>query len=297
MIFAGIDEAGLGPALGVLSVAGAALRLPPSPNEAWNFFGADTKKIVGDSKAIFPAKGLAGLEVPILAAWQNWRSLPRDRDEFFTALGDANFLRLAREIPWHAAAWQMPLAAKSASIAALAARRTPAIELLTLQARALTAAELNRQFAAAKKSAVEWRLVAALIQKFAALDPSAATVIVVDKQGGRHFYAPLLAELFASPLIETVREGAAGSEYVVANCRVIFSPRADANFFPVALASMLAKYIRERCMSDLNAWFAARCANLRPTAGYHGDAPRFYEAVKSVLDRERIPREKFWRSR
>ncbi|GHV21660.1 hypothetical protein AGMMS49959_11150 [Planctomycetales bacterium] len=295
MIFAGIDEAGLGPALGVLSVAGAALRLPPALNAAWNFFGADTKKIVGDSKAIFPAQGLAGLEAPLLAAWQT--PLPRDRDEFFTALGDVNFLRLAREIPWSAAAWQTPLAAKSADIAALAARRTPAIELLTLQARTLTAAELNRQFAVAKKSAVEWRLVAALIQKFAALDPSAATVIVVDKQGGRHFYAPLLAELFAAPLIETVREGAAGSEYVVANCRIIFAPRADAIFFPVALASMLAKYIRERCMSDLNAWFAARCANLRPTAGYHGDATRFYEAVKSVLDREQIPHDKFWRRR
>lgn len=311
MIVAGIDEAGLGPALGPLCTCGAAFRLPDGagPDAPWEIFSALLSRhcrgalpAVADSKAVYAARGLAGLELPVLAFLQAQRrgaALPPDRATFLRALGCP--LPSADLPPWYAEDWAFPAAAPAAAVAALAAaiQETPQARLLAFSARARTAKALNRDFAKGRnKAEAAWQSVASLLREFAALATGQEeTLIVIDKQGGRHFYAALLGETFDCPLVATRREGPGGSEYQIGHCRFLFVPRGEQAAFPVALASMLAKYLRERFMAGLNRWFAARLPGLAPTAGYHGDAPRYYEAVKPVLRAEGIAVGDFWRLR
>lgn len=52
---------------------------------------------------------------------------------------------------------------------------------------------------------------------------------------------------------------------------------------PTALASMLAKYLREREMRAWNAYWTKRLPGLRPTAGYPVDALRFRSEIASLV--------------
>ena len=66
---------------------------------------------------------------------------------------------------------------------------------------------------------------------------------------------------------------------------------------PVALASMLAKYIREAVMQRFNAYWCARMPELRPTAGYYGDARRFLADIQPLIASAEVAPEQFVRSR
>jgi ribonuclease HII len=65
----------------------------------------------------------------------------------------------------------------------------------------------------------------------------------------------------------------------------------------VGLASMLAKWMRERLMKQFNSYWAEQVPGIEPTAGYPGDAPRFYELIKDKVAALGLSKEKVWRSR
>ena len=69
---------------------------------------------------------------------------------------------------------------------------------------------------------------------------------------------------------------------------VAFKERADSLALPTALASMLAKYVRELYMRAFNQYWQARKPGLRPTAGYARDAGRFIADIKPLLDGEGV---------
>ena len=77
--------------------------------------------------------------------------------------------------------------------------------------------------------------------------------------------------------------------------RITFMPRADHASFLVALASMVSKYVRELLMREFNAFWQRHLPELKPTAGYPGDAARFFEAIQPVLQRLSISEERIWR--
>ena len=60
---------------------------------------------------------------------------------------------------------------------------------------------------------------------------------------------------------------------------------------------MLCKYLREVLMGEFNRFWAERVPGLEPTAGYPGDAHRFFEAIAPELGRLGIARERVWRER
>jgi hypothetical protein len=60
---------------------------------------------------------------------------------------------------------------------------------------------------------------------------------------------------------------------------------------------MLAKYLRELFMDQLNAWFQARLPGLKATAGYATDANRFLLDVEPALPRLGLTREALVRAR
>jgi hypothetical protein len=130
--------------------------------------------------------------------------------------------------------------------------------------------------------------------------PSGAQVhVTTDRHGGRHFYGALLAQAFPGLWIEKITETPALSRYLIddgnAAFEITFQVQADASDGLVALASMVAKLMRERWMQVFNAWFARRMPDLRPTAGYPVDAKRFLEDVRHVIRSEGIEIDTIWR--
>ena len=115
---------------------------------------------------------------------------------------------------------------------------------------------------------------------------------------------------FARLLIETalpdgwvmpIRESALISEYQVLGLgrevRLVFRPRAEGEALPVALASMLAKYLREVFMRQFNRFWLNHVPGLKPTAGYPGDARRFYNSIRAAMMKLGIEPEAVWRKR
>jgi hypothetical protein len=79
------------------------------------------------------------------------------------------------------------------------------------------------------------------------------------------------------PLRARTRDGAAA--YVLERQRqqvhLHFRERAESQCLPVAMASMLSKYLREAMMRRFNAWWRGLLPELAPTAGYYNDGVRF----------------------
>jgi len=74
-----------------------------------------------------------------------------------------------------------------------------------------------------------------------------------------------------------------------------FTPRADAAHPCVALASMVSKYLREILMVEFNAFWARHVPDLEPTAGYPGDAARFYKAIQRTAAELGVAESRLWR--
>jgi ribonuclease HII len=78
---------------------------------------------------------------------------------------------------------------------------------------------------------------------------------------------------------------------------VRFAVQAESLSLPVALASCIAKYVRETCMRAFNAGFAALEPALEPTAGYVTDARRWLKDAEVALARSGIERAELVRAR
>ncbi|MFM7096762.1 MAG: hypothetical protein ACKO16_05020 [Gemmataceae bacterium] len=123
----------------------------------------------------------------------------------------------------------------------------------------------------------------------------------VDKHGGKNNYSATLQNILNKGLILAGQEGVYESNYKSLgadqdwNFRIL--PKADVKFPMVGLASMLAKWMRERLMSQFNAYWAEQVPGILPTAGYPGDAPRFYDLIKEKAQALGMTREKVWRNR
>src|SRR6185436_16287727 len=75
-----------------------------------------------------------------------------------------------------------------------------------------------------------------------------------------------------------------------------FQPKGEQHL-PTALASMTAKYLRELAMRPFNAFWQRHVPDLRPTAGYSGDAQRFFGEIQAAKERLAITDFMMWRER
>lgn len=108
-------------------------------------------------------------------------------------------------------------------------------------------------------------------------------VIFCDRQGGREHYGQLLRLMFEDWSLEVTKEIDGHSEYKLLRAghavRVIFCEKAEAQCMPVALASMLSKYLREALMGRFNAYWRMMLPEISPTAGYYSDGVRFLNDI------------------
>ncbi|MBK7874717.1 MAG: hypothetical protein IPJ77_03035 [Planctomycetes bacterium] len=331
-LVAGIDEAGLGPLLGPLTLGACALRVPARTLDPWRALAGvvsprieddDEQLVVADSKVVFTrnARGARRLERTVLAfatlaggpraVATSGRALLRQleadlgapdgiEDEFWVSELDA-------ALPRHGARDELEATVDRLARALAEAR----IELAWLAARTVPVRALNASFAATdNKSRSHWletrRLLEHLWLRFGA-DPEAPLEVVVDRQGGRMHYAAALEEAFPRARVVTVRETTPLSQYVVEEAatsrhsarrmRLAFREKAERASFAVALASCCAKHARELSMDAFNAWFARLDPTLTPTAGYVEDGRRWLVDAEAVLARAGIERAALVRSR
>jgi hypothetical protein len=122
---------------------------------------------------------------------------------------------------------------------------------------------------------------------------------IVDKHGGRNTYAAQIQHALAEGIVVVRREGMSRSEYEVLGLnrkvKLTFQPRADAEHFCVALASMTSKYLRELLMSEFNQFWQKHSPGVKPTAGYPGDAERFFKDITPAAQRLGISEAALWR--
>ena len=297
----GIDEAGYGPNLGPLAQAAVAVRLPDHDPAGWDALRPhvrragekkDDRVLVDDSKLVHQGKyGFAKLEAGVFAALG--RAVPAEFGAVLGALAAAGgHDDLARE------AWFDP--------AEVLPRLTPlplacGFHAPFAAARLTPAPVFNSVVGASgsKATVLTLGLVELLRAAEAGLPAGEPLVAVCDQLGGRRGYGPYLAAAFPAGRVEP--EPASGDEsgYRVAglgrDVRVVFRPEADRGSLPAALASMLAKYLREVCMGQFNRYWAGHVPGIKPTAGYPVDAKRFFADIQPAMARLGVADDAVWR--
>lgn len=124
-----------------------------------------------------------------------------------------------------------------------------------------------------------------------------------DKHGGRHYYHGPLSGAFPDAQVDRGEEGPTLSHYVLRDesgsrrLDLSLCPRADADDGLVALASIVAKSLREAWMAAFNAHWTARIPGLKPTAGYPGDASRFRTLIEPACRERGLDPSQWWRVR
>jgi hypothetical protein len=125
--------------------------------------------------------------------------------------------------------------------------------------------------------------------------------VFVDRLGGRSDYRGILSLAFPERHLHVISVSEERSAYRLASAEndwfIEFCVEADQRHMPVALASMVAKYVREALMLQFNAFWRQWMPELRPTAGYYVDAQRFLRDVQPILPKAGVPTELFVRSR
>lgn len=329
LVYVGIDEAGYGPMLGPLAVAMSAFRVEDwSVGEAapclWSALSpavcasprdAADRVPIGDSKKLkLPNDArkhpLTHLERGVLAMLGSLGQRPASDEALLHAVGAAP-LR-THGAPWYEGpALSIPQAHAPASIAVDANRIATAAESarvtpLGCGARLLDERAFNASLDATGSKAEAVGTLAADLMAHAARTWGhlGHLRLVCDRQSGRSDYGGILARAFPGATVSwdvrtasasryTVHPAAAHPSEAAASIGVLFITEAEQKHLPVALASMLAKLLRELSMQRFNRHWCARLPELKPTAGYVADARRWLADAAPVLsseDRERLIR-------
>jgi hypothetical protein len=312
-LFGGVDEAGLGPLLGPLTLGFSVFRAPAGATDLWRTLAGVTTKdpssnalfAVADSKKVFQRtpRSAARLEATALgftALLHERRRLPERASDYVwrTPTELAPPPQVVGEHPWYAGmdarlpryqdAGRLELSVERLARALRGAR----VALVDAGVRALPERELNRSFARTQnKGATHWECSAGVFRWLWQRHAAEGLHLVVDRHGGRFHYGPLLAQTFPEATVELVREKPSLSEYRIAErdgerrLQILFAERAESRSFATALASCMAKYAREACMQSFNAYFCDLAPGLEPTAGYSADGRRWLADASPHLAR------------
>ncbi|MFQ5807312.1 MAG: hypothetical protein ACE5I3_12765, partial [Phycisphaerae bacterium] len=260
-----------------------------------------------DSKVVYNRKkGLSTLERPVLAFASAAGLDCPTLDSLLAQLGAR--LHQDDELPWYRdLSLPLPIDRAQSKYEAVAQRLQQSmieagVVCCGLLAEVVTGDRFNRRVAATRnKAALLLEQVLRLIQSAARRASHQDLLVRADRLGGRRDYRQLLAAAFPQRHLHIVEVSENCSRYRLASADndwfIEFGVDADERHLPVALASMLAKYLREVLMRGFNAYWKQRLPSLRPTAGYYTDARRFLTDIEPVLANAGIPRERFVRSR
>lgn len=315
-IIVGVDEAGYGPNIGPLVIAATVWKVPqalalPQLNEVlFPTFAAKAFKIgdghipIGDSKILYsPASGLLSLEAGVLAMLGQLEPIGNDLIWLVRSLCSQESLECLTQWPWYQSLTQtvqqeLPVAEiLRLQDTARKCLNAIQIELLQIKATMFSDSAFNSQIS---KLGSKGQLLSTSSLKLAhdvACKYDCQVDIFCDRQGGRKKYLPVLLQTMPERWFETIVESDKLSSY-----RTLTEPRwtfhftvGGEQFAPVGLASMTAKFVRERMMHVLNAYWQRQIPGVQPTAGYPQDAKRFRLAIETTAISLGFPESTWWR--
>ncbi len=312
-LFIGMDEAGYGPNLGPLVITATAWDVPGDSQacDVWQLLAdvvsqhASTKGErlhIADSKQVFSTtRGIKALETSVHCLLR------------LAGIEATSFVSLWRELavkfpseqeqePWFAEDAQLPIAACPDVIDRLSDRLASCAESAEIgRPRIRSDVVLTDRFNRLNtqhnsKGLTLSTLSLSLLRTLWQPSKTEAAFIVADKHGGRNRYDDLLADILDGEMIFRLEEGRERSTYRVGDTEIRFQMQAEAHF-PVAVASLVAKYLRELAMLSFNRFWRIHLPHLKPTQGYPVDAKRFRTDIAVTQQALQIPNTVLWRER
>lgn len=314
----GADEAGYGPNLGPLLIAASVWDVPVDFNESdfenlSSVFAAkpyrpNCKHIpLADSKKLFsPGKGLQTLETGLLAMLG--KEPPADCQSWCETFQESSpasggSALNASEMPWYDNLRNQPVPALQAKeevrrLSEFAEQVLSGHEIELPQSRFYLISEKKFNEEVAKLGSKGQLLSLQTLRLVTDLLSGEADEIEIfcDRQGGRKNYMPVLSEAMPDQWFQEVRISPERCTYrnMSGNLTIHFSVGGD-RFPPTALASMMAKYTRERMMEAFNTYWSEQIPGIRATAGYPVDAARFRSEIENKAKELQLPPESWWR--
>jgi ribonuclease HII len=311
-IIIGMDEAGYGPNLGPLVIGTTAWQFHGAPGDTnlWELLAdvvsqkaprkGNTRLHVADSKDVYnPSRGIRSLERTVLAVLRAIGHNPRT----FSGLHKLLITTEPESEPWFDENdAQLPLAADEDEIAKAATNFKACLGRNGIRISHIRCdVVLTRRFNSMvrdhdSKGIALSRTSINLLRSVWDPDSAEKTRVIADKHGGRNRYDELLEDAIEDRMIFRLQEGRERSVYRVNKTELVFRTKAEQHL-PVALASMVAKYVREVSMELFNQYWLRHIPNLKPTKGYPLDASRFRKAIAETAIRLGLEEDAYWRSR
>lgn len=327
----GTDEAGYGPNLGPLVITATLWRTPDGIDDELyaplehavcaaprkQKGTVDPRLWLADSKAVYSsAGGIEALEFGVLAALAACGMRPECLRGLLREVCGVDH-ESAWRLPWHGEVdVAVPLACvrervEEASLRFAGGLKSAGIELIALASRVVFPEEFNAEVKRhGNKSTLLTQETLKLVRGMLDRCEAGEVRIACDKHGGRNSYAPALGEhvtegRLTEGLVQIVRESRADSTYrwsemcesrAVRRVEISFRPRSETRL-PAALASMTSKYVREATMRAWNEFWKRHLPEIRPTAGYPGDAARFRKDIGATARKLKLNHSLWWRSR
>jgi ribonuclease HII len=314
-IIVGIDENGYGPILGPLIVTSCVFSVPNPKDDLWYSLkeavskkkrGLENRLLVTDSKKAFnQATGIKHLERTTLSFLDQ---LNLEIDSFSRLLAtvsmDAN--SQLRKYPWYPKVAEDLLFKKDIDATTKLSKnmKEQGIRLLDVRCNYFDVDKFNQRVqSTGNKAELVTSSVLEHIQSATALASffnEKQIFVICDRIGGRVYYEEMLTKLSDFSLVSS-NSGLEESEYKMCSekttLNIQFEVGADDTYFPVALSSMIGKYIREKVLQSMNKYFIELQPELKPTAGYYVDGLRFLKDVEEAgtLQKAGIKREDFVR--
>ena len=305
-IVAGIDEAGLGPTLGPLVVSGVAFRVPDELADRclWDVLAescthkvrrGDRRLAIADSKKLYQArKTLDPLERAALVMLTVAGKHPKTWRGLLDVIAPGATEQL-QSYPWYTDEdVALPIGKSVGDVGTLAnaVRRdgmAHGVALTGIFCEPLPAGHYNRLVTNTRnKAVVLLGLALRVVDRIMRAAPGQNIHLHVDRLGGRTHYREALMTAMAGCELQILEESDTRSAYRLVRgerrCEIDFVTKGESRHFPIALASVYSKYVRELYMHVFNRYWSGRVAGLKSTAGYFTDARRWLRDVGEAVE-------------